>query len=227
MEVKSIRTNDEIIQIITEQKDILNLSTSELARRVGMAKSAVSRYLNKTREFPLNRVNDFSKVLGVSSEYILGFDENSSTIETIYNQLDEPRQEKVYSFAEEQLEEQQNSKVVPIVGTTAANPEVVTYGDAVHGEYCEAPNNADYAIVVKGDSMEPDYADGSTVYYIKQEAVENGELAIVEVDGEGVTFKKVLFDYDNKKVILRSLNKEYPDRVLGSNRVQIIGRVTK
>ncbi|MDB1710538.1 helix-turn-helix transcriptional regulator [Enterococcus casseliflavus] len=84
------------------------LSISELARRVGMAKSAISRYFNKTREFPLNRVEDFAKALGVSSEFILGFEESQqpSTIESIYNDLDFIRKERVFKFAEAQLKEQ-------------------------------------------------------------------------------------------------------------------------
>lgn len=39
-----------------------------------MAKSALSRYFNKTREFPLNRVDDFARALDVKPEYILGLD---------------------------------------------------------------------------------------------------------------------------------------------------------
>lgn len=41
-----------------------------------MSKSALSRYFNKIREFPLSRVEDFARALGVSSEYILGFEED-------------------------------------------------------------------------------------------------------------------------------------------------------
>ena len=67
-----MRTNDEIIDLIKalcEEKDI---SLSELARRVGQAKSGVSRYFNKTRTFPLNRANVYAEALGVSTEYLLG-----------------------------------------------------------------------------------------------------------------------------------------------------------
>ena len=60
-----MRTNDEIITIIKTSMKEQNMSLSELARRVGVAKSAVSRYLNLTREFPLNRAEDFAKVLGI------------------------------------------------------------------------------------------------------------------------------------------------------------------
>ncbi|EMF0100092.1 helix-turn-helix transcriptional regulator, partial [Enterococcus hirae] len=68
-----MRSNDEIVEIIDLKRKEKELSISELARRVGMAKSALSRYFNRTREFPLNRVEEFAKVLGISSEYLLGF----------------------------------------------------------------------------------------------------------------------------------------------------------
>lgn len=71
-----MRTNDEIITIIKTTLKEQNMSLSELARRVGMSKSAVSRYLNLTREFPLNRAEDFAKALHISTEYLLGFTES-------------------------------------------------------------------------------------------------------------------------------------------------------
>lgn len=85
-----MRTNDEIITIIKTSMKEQNMSLSELARRVGVAKSAVSRYLNLTREFPLNRAEDFAKVLGIKTEYLLGFAEREeSTIQdTIAAHLD-------------------------------------------------------------------------------------------------------------------------------------------
>ncbi|EOS8032141.1 helix-turn-helix transcriptional regulator, partial [Enterococcus hirae] len=56
-----MRSNDEIVEIIDLKRKEKELSISELARRVGMAKSALSRYFNRTREFPLNRVEEFAK----------------------------------------------------------------------------------------------------------------------------------------------------------------------
>lgn len=101
-----MRTNDEIIEILKEEALKKELSISELARRVEMAKATVFMYFNKTREFPLNRVEKFSKVLGVSSEYLLGFDNEHSDITAIYNQLKPKRKIKVYKYAESELKEQ-------------------------------------------------------------------------------------------------------------------------
>lgn len=85
--------------------DKQNLSTSELARRTDMAKSTVSRYLNKSREFPLNRADDFARVLKVTPEYLLGLEEKKQTnsFETIAAHLDgeltEEQWKKVIEYA--------------------------------------------------------------------------------------------------------------------------------
>lgn len=224
-----MRPNDEIIDLLNQLKDQQNMSLSELARRVGMAKSALSRYFNKTREFPLNKVQDFANVLGVSSEYILGFDTQSTNgIEEIYNKLTDKRKKNVYEFAQRQLKEQEN-KVVPLVGHSAANPSELSYGDAEQGETIEVnvPSSADCAVVIKGDSMEPLIHDGDIVFYRNQPDIENGEIAIVEVEGNGVTCKKVYFNYDEEIVVLRSLNEKYGDRELSPDEVRFLGKVIK
>lgn len=222
-----MRTNEEIVSIIEKRTEEQGLSLSELARRVGMAKSAISRYFNRTREFPLNKISDFARVLDLKPEYILGFEEETD-INHIYNQLEKPRRKKVYSFAKRQLSEQ-NNKVVPLVGATAANQQVLAYADPEYDTTVNTnvPDCADCALVIHGNSMEPDYMNGSIVFYKRQNTVENGELAIVDIDGDGVTFKKVIFDYDNQQVILRSLNKKYEDRVLKDEEYKIVGKVVK
>lgn len=80
-----MRSNDEIIELLDNLKVEKNLSISEIARRVGMAKSGVSRYLNKSREFPLNRVNDFAKAFNVTPEYILGIEKKNNKLQIIYD----------------------------------------------------------------------------------------------------------------------------------------------
>lgn len=110
-----MRSNDEIIELLTNLKEEKDLSISEIARQVGMAKSAVSRYFNKTREFPLNRADDFSKVFGIETEFLLGFnisDGSFKELSNLYKQLDNPRKSKVLCYTKGQLAEQ--NKVVPL-----------------------------------------------------------------------------------------------------------------
>lgn len=221
-----------------KQVDILNKTLPlQIKYNVRLAKNDLSQYVNGKVEPNQERIFILAKALDVSEAWLMGFDvpreridkeDNVNELINIYQKLNESRKDNVYRFAEHQLEEQ-NNKIVPLVGTTAANPQVAEYADQINDVSIniEVPHSADCALVVRGNSMEPDYLDGSIVFYKRQNTVENGELAIVEIDGDGVTFKKILFDYDNQQVILRSLNKDYDDRVLKDEEYRIIGKVVK
>ncbi|WP_299322025.1 helix-turn-helix transcriptional regulator, partial [uncultured Gemella sp.] len=50
-----MKTNREVVELVKKLTEEQNMSMSELARRVGIAKSAISRYFNGTRELPLNK----------------------------------------------------------------------------------------------------------------------------------------------------------------------------
>lgn len=164
-------------------------------------------------------------------------DTDNSSIETIYNKLEPPRQKKVYNFAEEQLEKQEkenvlefpNKEKIPTVhnSASAANPTELAYGDTVveEEEFERVPNNADFAVPIIGDSMEPVIKNGQFVFVKEQPDVEDGEIAIVELDGDGVTCKEIYKDYENQTVILRSINDLYEDRIVSPERIRIIGKV--
>ncbi|MDT2471898.1 XRE family transcriptional regulator [Enterococcus avium] len=216
------------IRILRERK---NWTQTELSQELGMKTYTTVSKWESDENFPKGKdLKKLAELFGVSSDYLLGLSTVSKQddISTIYNQLVPPRQEKVYNFAERQLEEQ-NRKVVPLFGTTAANPTELSYGDINMEDTIEinVPKKAECALVVKGDSMEPEYQNGDIVFYKSQPAVENGEMAIVEIDGDGVTLKKVYYNYDDDKVVLRSLNGKYEDRELEPERVRILGKVVK
>jgi len=218
---------------IKSRRLALNMTLEEVGEIVGVGKSTVRKWENGMIDnMKRDKIALLAKALKISPLVLLSEDSSSDevnhNITTIYNQLAPPRQIKVYDFASRQLHEQ-NNKVVPLVGATAANPTVLDYADQINdiSINIDVPTNADCALVVRGDSMETDYMDGSIVFYKRQETVENGELAIVEIDGDGVTFKKVIFDYENQQLILRSLNPDYPDRVLKDEEYRIIGKVVK
>lgn len=223
-----MNNNEKIRDIIVARRNELGISLSEMARRLNIPKSTLSRYENLKHQYPLDEIQNFSSVLDLDPKYILGLNQISS-IDELYNQLEPERQKIVYDTAKEQLYEQEtvNKKVVPLVGKSAANPAVLEYGDIdiEQQSFSHVPDNADCAINIQGNSMEPLIKNGSIVFYKKQCDVENGEIAIVEIDGDGVTCKKVIKDYENKRIILRSINKKYDDRILSTEEIRIIGKV--
>lgn len=191
-------------------------------------KGRISKWENGIEEPRLSSVKLIADFYGINIDSLYTKEISKNNITSIYNQLEKNRQQKVYNFAERQLEKQNETKIVHIYGKTAAG-EPLTYGDDVieEREVKYVPKQAECALVVQGDSMEPEIKDGSIVFYKQQENIENGEIAIVEIDGDGVTCKKVKFDYDNDKIILQSLNDKYKDVELNGNQVRIIGKVVK
>lgn len=87
-----------------------------------------------------------------------------------------------------------------------------------------------FALQVKGDSMMPDLREGDTVIVKEQATAENGDTAIVLVNGDEATVKRVLFT--DKGLTLLPTNTAYAPMVYTRQQVQelpvqIIGKVVE
>ena len=226
-----MRTNSEIVDIIIDLCNQRGWSLSEFARKLDLPKSSISRYFNKSRQLPINKINLFADTLGVSSEYLLGIKISNNDLLDIYNKLDSKRQSKVYEFASHQLDEQngiQEEKVVYLVRGRQSAAGSMIHVDDVDAEMgvlpsSIVPNGANELVQITGDSMEPVIKKGSEVYLRYQPTVEDGEVAIVRVEDEGVTCKYLF--RDGKNVILKSENKKYEDLIVDAEKVSVIGKV--
>lgn len=233
-----MRTNSEIVDIIIDLCNQKGWSLSEFARKLNLPKSSISRYFNKSRQLPINKINLFSDVLGVSPEYLLGIQtiasdrsKTQNELLNVYNKLDSKRQSKVYDYASRQLDEQngiQEDKVVYLVRGRQSAAGSMIHVDDVDAEMgvlpsSIVPNGANELVQITGDSMEPIIKKGSEVYLRYQPTVEDGEIAIVRVEDEGVTCKYLFRDGEN--IILKSENSKYDDIVVDANKVSVIGKV--
>ena len=226
-----MRTNSEIVDIIIDLCNQKGWSLSEFARKLDLPKSSISRYFNKSRQLPINKINLFADTLGVSSEYLLGIKISNNDLLDIYNKLDSNRQSKVYEFASHQLDEQngiQEEKVVYLVRGRQSAAGSMIHVDDVDAEMgvlpsSIVPNGANELVRITGDSMEPIIKKGSEVYLRYQPTVEEGEIAIVRIEDEGVTCKYLY--RDGKNVILKSENPKYENIVVDAEKVSVIGKV--
>lgn len=226
-----MRTNSEIVDIIIDLCNQRGWSLSEFARKLDLPKSSISRYFNKSRQLPINKINLFADTLGVSSEYLLGIKISNNDLLDIYNKLDSKRQSKVYEFASHQLDEQngiQEEKVVYLVRGRQSAAGSMIHVDDVDAEMgvlpsSIVPNGANELVRITGDSMEPVIKKGSEVYLRYQPIVEDGEVAIVRVEDDGVTCKYLY--RDGKNVILKSENPKYENIVVDAEKVSVIGKV--
>ncbi|MCE4976253.1 helix-turn-helix domain-containing protein [Staphylococcus hominis] len=152
-------------------------TSNELARKVGSSKSTISRYLNKSRQFPVNKVDDYAKVFNVTPEYILGFDEDSFEVDlgttthkvTYYGKVSAGNFEGV-AIDTKELE-------VPDIAFNGRNPKECI------------------ALQVNGDSMNKILSNGSYIiihdYRRNQDyRLNNNDILVLRLGGE-YTVKRV------------------------------------
>ena len=70
--MNKLRPSSEVIEIIKNRMKELNLNQKEIAEKTGVSTSAISRYFNGSRDFPINDAPIFAKVLNIDLNYLLG-----------------------------------------------------------------------------------------------------------------------------------------------------------
>lgn len=210
-----------------------NLTMEELGQKLGKATSSISRWVSGERYPKIEEIEQIANFFNTDIyTLIFGFNYNEdskSDLLTVYNQLTDIRKHKVYSYAHQQLDEQNSNlnkkRSIYVVGTSAAG-EPIEYGD-FDSEMIQTdvPAKADKAIHIKGDSMEPKIASNSIIFYHEQPTLEIGEIGIFEINGSAVTCKKYYVDYESKKIILKSINPKYEPMYFARDQVRILGKV--
>lgn len=239
-----MRSNNEIINLIQDRIDEKGMSMSELARQVGIAKSTMSRYFNRTREFPLNKTDDFAKALGMTPEYLLGIQKVNNIepeILTIFNQLDEDRQANVVDYATVLLNEQVSMKPTTVLEKYKDDDYIIDYVEGLvaagHGTFQEdnlhmevklraedVPESYDTIAKVAGDSMEPLIEDNDLLFIKVTSQVDINSIGIFQINGKNFV-KKLKRDYDGSWY-LQSLNSGYEEIHLSENDdIRTIGEV--
>ena len=85
-------------------------------------------------------------------------------------------------------------------------------------------NGEHYGLKVKGDSMiEAGIADGDTVIIKKVSNVDNGQIAVVLIDDQEATLKRVR--KKGNTIALEAANRNYGTKIYASNRIKIQGKL--
>ena len=176
-----MKNNKEVVETVKQLTSEQNMSMSELARRVGIAKSAISRYFNGTRELPLNRIEDFAKALHTSSHFLLGVEPESS-----------------------------KGIKIPVLGTVPAGIPITAVEDIIDYEEIPKSweNQGEFfGLKIKGDSMYPTLENGDVVIVKKQSTADNGDTVIVMVNGDDATCKR--YERSDNGIMLIPNNNAY------------------
>ena len=230
-------------QIKTFRKSA-GFTQDELAKRLNTTKQTISRYEKGDRKANQDMLFELCDIFGVSIDDFFPSQNESnqppatSPIQSIYDQLAPTRQDKVLTYAERQLKEQneENTKinevserVVQLYGYDyydhAASAGTGQYLNDVRVERIELPVDvdADFVIPIKGDSMEPDYHDGDLVFIQTSVDLNDGVIGVFNYNGEAYIKQLVI---DTEQSYLHSLNPAYKDMpIIPEMDFRIIGEV--
>lgn len=198
----------DIMNKIKELRKLHKLSQIELANMIPVNQTAISQWERGITTPNPNALKRLCKIFNKSSDYFL-------EIET----------------------EETNTKKgvkIPVFGKVAAGIPIEAIEDIDDYEEIDASWIKDgsefFALKIQGASMEPKISDGDVVIVRKQETIENGQIAIVTVDGEYATCKKIKKTPEG--VILISTNTAYEPMVFTNKEIvelpiRILGRVVE
>ncbi len=105
-------------QRIKNRRKEIKMSADEIAEKLNVSRSTIFRYeKGDIEKLPTNIIEELADILQTTPGYLMGWEDASkiTDISSIYSQLDKNRQDKVYEFANQQLEEQTSkNKMSPI-----------------------------------------------------------------------------------------------------------------
>lgn len=201
----------EIGNRIEKSRKAVGMTQEELANTLGLNKSTIQRYESgKIEKIKLPIIEAMANALGVRPEYLAAKSDTS----------------------ENNIEVLPNSKVhmIPVFETVSAgfgayaNDCIIDYMPLYIANISDVPDMM--CIKVTGDSMYPKIEDGDIIVVRRQPCVDNGQIAVVLIDGEDGVVKKI--NSGNDFIELISINPMYPPRRFedeDTERISIVGLV--
>lgn len=178
-------------QIIKTNRERLGLTQEELGAKVGVNKAAVQKWESgKVQNLKRTTIQQLAQIFEIAPSALLGLAEEAAEKQTA-----KPRKKGVK---------------IPVLGDVAAGIPIEAIEDIVDYEEIDEDmaRGGDYfGLRIKGDSMEPRMVTGDVVIVRQQPTVDSGDIAVVLVNGDSATVKKVKITKDG--ILLIPFNSAY------------------
>lgn len=193
---------------LRELRKNANLSQQDLAKKLNTTQANVSSWEKNKWQPDLIALIEMAKIFNCSVDYLL---EN----------------------ADENKEGTKKNRI-PVLGRIPAGIPIEMIEDILDYEDINPDllrgGKEYFALKVKGDSMSPKFLEGDILIVRKQDDCENGDFAIVAVNGNDATFKKVI--KKESCIILQPLNPNfepviYDNEQIATLPVRILGVVVE
>lgn len=186
------------------------LSQEDLAKVIGLSKSAISMYERGVREPDYEILTALCDYFNVDENYMLG---RQDTITILPQSVHAPSLVPIR---------------IPVLGSIPAGVPIEAIEDILDWEELDpreySPAHEYFALCVKGNSMYPDYWEGDTIICQKADDAESGSDVVAYVNGYEATLKQLIKRSDGA-IELRPRNPAHPPQVYRDEPVTILGFV--
>ena len=196
---------------IRELREFNKLTLDEVGISIGVSKQTLYKYEHEIiTNIPSDKIESLARIYDVTPSYIMGWDDNSENIAVT------------------------TGVKIPVLGRVAAGIPLQAIQEIE--DYEEIPkemaDKAEYfALRIHGESMEPKFNDGDVVIIRRQDDVENGEIAVVIVNGCDATVKRVMKQENGIMLVASNQSvfppKFYDNKAIEELPVRILGKVVE
>lgn len=232
---------------IKEARQQLGLTQEQLAALVGVSKGAIGNYESETA-YPKNEIlYKLFEALQCDANYLYQDDMKAMREFNVslpeqrfikkYRSLDAYGKDLVDTVLDKEAQRCADvfSRLAPPRGITlrrytspaAAGAPLYAESDYEDVDFPAeiVPDGTSYALGISGKSMEPEIPDGCTVFVEKTDAVDDGDIIVAWIEGDGTVCKRIVMDGD-QVVRLESANRDFAD-ITGAdlNGMRVYGKV--
>lgn len=200
--------NGKRLKMLREEK---GLTQKDLAEKLSLTPKAISFYELGSREPSGDALIHMAHILGTTTDYLLG---NSTTKEA---------DQKVGRGVR-----------IPVLGRVVAGIPIEAVEEILDYEEITpelAASGDFFALKIRGHSMEPRMMEGDVVIVRRQDDVDSGDVAIVLVNGDEATVKRVKKQSEGITLIATNTSVYephfYSNKEIADLPVRILGRVVE
>lgn len=183
------------------------LTQAEVAARLGVDRSTYAKYENGQSEPNFEMLQKLADLFRSSADFLIGGTDQPSS---------------------------KNGTWVPVLGDVAAGIPIEAVENIVDYEEIDtamASTGKYYGLRIKGSSMEPRIREGDVVIVRQQEDADTGDTAVVLVNGESATVKRIKKEPDGGLWLLPNNPaydpQHYSPAEVAEKPVRIIGKVVE
>ncbi len=196
-------------------RSILKISQRELARRLGVKSSYISKLESNYIQNPsLKTLKRLAEVFNMSVDEFLKWEPGYKGETTLKESVRESASEYIAV------------KKVPLLNRVPAGYPTIPGEDYIE-EYLPVPDTVKdpqaFALRISGDSMAPRIKEGDIVIVSPNAYITSGDIVVARINNNEVTVKKLKIQDD--KVVLIPLNPNYEPLYFEKDKLEIIGKV--